>query len=98
MHSSVSTNIGLCGRLEEDELVPMRDLHFRRLVAKCASHVCVCDQNKHIMGTSSSIPELDTSCTDDERRVCVCNFPPIFGVDRFAAGTNYGYYLGRKSK
>ena len=61
-----------CGRLEDNELLTSGDLHFRRLVAKCASRVPV------RMGTSPIIHELKTTyCWDTSwtgwwaTRVCV---------------------------
>ena len=55
MHFSYSRSIGICGRLEGDEL------NFRRSVAKCASHVRVCEQSKHITEIIAILLELETT-------------------------------------
>ena len=100
-----SCNLGFCDRTEDDELVPVIDLNFRRFIAKSASCVRVCDRSKYSKEASStflswnqSIVELQSD-RDDERRVRACEFTPIFVyVDQFATCATIGYYLGRKSK
>ena len=51
MHVSFSYILGFCDRAEE-----YVDLHIRRLLAKCASCVRVCDQGKHSKADTVVIP------------------------------------------
>ena len=51
LHLSFSENIGVCGALEENELVRSADLLLRRFAAKCESRVYMCDWSRHSMET-----------------------------------------------